>query len=30
MDIRRMSLWESRNATFMQNDTIRSVIEDQG
>ena len=30
MDIRRMSLWESRNATFMQNDIIRSVIEDQG
>jgi hypothetical protein len=30
MDIRRMTLWESRNATFMQNNYIRTVIEDQG
>ena len=30
MDIRRMSLWESRNATFMSNNLIRAVVEDQG
>lgn len=30
MDIRRLGLWESRNATFMQNNHIRTVIEDQG
>ena len=30
MDIRRIPLWESRNATFMSNNLIRAVIEDQG
>lgn len=30
MDIRRIKVWESRNATIMTNDIIRVVIEDQG
>lgn len=30
MDIRRLRLWESRNATVLNNDLIRVVIEDQG
>lgn len=30
MDIRRIQLWQSRNATYMSNDIIRTVIEDQG
>lgn len=30
MDIRRIPLWASRNATIMSNDSIRAVIEDQG
>ena len=30
MDIMRSPLWESRNATFMSNNLIRAVIEDQG
>ncbi len=30
MDIRRIPLWESRNATYMSNDLLRCVIEDQG
>lgn len=30
MDIRRLPLWESRNATLMSNDQIRVVLEDQG
>lgn len=30
MDIRRIKLWESRNATVMTNDLIQVVIEDQG
>ncbi len=30
MDIRRVPLWESRNATYMSNDLVRVVIEDQG
>lgn len=30
MDIRRIPLWEGRNATCMSNDVINIVIEDQG
>lgn len=30
MDIRRMPLWVSRNATVMSNDIVKAVIEDQG
>lgn len=30
MDIRRLRLWESRNATVLNNDLIRVVVEDQG
>ena len=30
MDIRRMPLWASRNATIMSNEAVRAVIEDQG
>lgn len=30
MDIRRIPLWESRNATYMSNDLVRCVVEDQG
>ena len=30
MDIRRIPLWESRNATYMSNNLLRTVIEDQG
>lgn len=30
MDIRRLRLWESRNATVLSNDLIRIVLEDQG
>ena len=30
MDIRRLSLWEGRNATYMSNDSFSVVIEDQG
>lgn len=30
MDVRRMQLWEGRNATVLANDAVRSVIEDQG
>ncbi|MDD3930243.1 MAG: hypothetical protein PHY87_10630 [Sphaerochaeta sp.] len=30
MDIRRLRLWESRNATVLTNDLIRTVVEDQG
>lgn len=30
MDIRRLRLWESRNATVLSNDLIRIVSEDQG
>lgn len=30
MDIRRLPLWEGRNATYMANDYITAVIEDQG
>ncbi|MFA5446868.1 MAG: hypothetical protein WC233_01165 [Sphaerochaeta sp.] len=30
MDIRRLRIWESRNATIMTNDLIQVVIEDQG
>lgn len=30
MDIRRLPLWEGRNATYMSNDLVRVVIEDQG
>ena len=30
MDIRRIKLWESRNATIMTNDLVQVVIEDQG
>lgn len=30
MDIRRLRLWESRNATVLTNDLIRVLIEDQG
>lgn len=30
MDIRRIPLWEGRNATYMSNDIINVVIEDQG
>ncbi len=30
MDIRRLRLWESRNATVMTNDLIRVLLEDQG
>ena len=30
MDIRRIPLWQSRNATYMSNNLVRAVIEDQG
>lgn len=30
MDIRRIPLWESRNATFMSNNLVNAIIEDQG
>lgn len=30
MDIRRLRLWESRNATVLTNDLVRTVVEDQG
>ncbi|MGH0052498.1 MAG: hypothetical protein ACQ5SW_03790 [Sphaerochaetaceae bacterium] len=30
MDIRRLRLWESRNATVLTNDQIQVVLEDQG
>ena len=30
MDIRRLRLWESRNATVLSNDLIRVLLEDQG
>ena len=30
MDIRRLKLWESRNATVLSNDLIRIILEDQG
>ena len=30
MDIRRLRLWESRNATVLCNDLLRVVVEDQG
>ncbi len=30
MDIRRLSLWEGRYATFMSNETFQALIEDQG
>lgn len=30
MDIRRLSLWEGRYATFMSNETLQALIEDQG
>lgn len=30
MDIKRISLWEGRNATILSNDTFSVVIEDQG
>ena len=30
MDIRRLPLWEGRNATIMNNGEINAVIEDQG
>lgn len=30
MDIRRLPLWEGRNATYMSNDILQAVIEDQG
>ena len=30
MDIRRIPLWEGRNATYMSNDTVEACIEDQG
>ena len=30
MDIRRIPLWESRNATYMSNNLVRALIEDQG
>ncbi|MCK9286852.1 MAG: hypothetical protein PHU24_01330 [Sphaerochaetaceae bacterium] len=30
MDVRRLQLWEGRNATVLSNESIRSVIEDQG
>jgi hypothetical protein len=30
MDIRRLRLWESRNATVLTNDLVRVMIEDQG
>ncbi|MBR1937710.1 MAG: hypothetical protein IJ836_01995 [Spirochaetales bacterium] len=30
MDIRRIPLWEARNATYMSNDLIKVIIEDQG
>jgi len=30
MDIRRLRLWESRNATVLTNDLIQVVLEDQG
>lgn len=30
MDVRRLQLWDGRNATMLSNETVRSVIEDQG
>ncbi len=30
MDIRRLPLWEGRNVTYMSNDLVSAVIEDQG
>ena len=30
MDIRRLSLWEGRYATYMSNDIFSALIEDQG
>lgn len=30
MDIRRLRLWESRNATVLSNDLVRVLLEDQG
>ena len=30
MDIRRLSLWEGRNATYMSNNMFSAVVEDQG
>ncbi len=30
MDIRRLSLWEGRNATYMSNEAFSAIIEDQG
>lgn len=30
MDIKRISLWEGRNATYMANDSFSAIIEDQG
>ncbi len=30
MDIRRLPLWEGRNATYMSNDILQVVVEDQG
>ena len=30
MDIRRLSLWEDRYATYMSNDVFSAGIEDQG
>jgi len=30
MDVRRLQLWEGRNATMLSNETLRTVIEDQG
>lgn len=30
MDIKRLSLWEGRNATYMSNDSFSVIIEDQG
>lgn len=30
MDVRRLQLWEGRNAVMLSNEALRSVIEDQG
>lgn len=30
LDIRRIPLWESRNATYMSNNLVRAIVEDQG
>ncbi|MFA6707411.1 MAG: hypothetical protein WCR91_05910, partial [Sphaerochaetaceae bacterium] len=30
MDVRRLQLWEGRNAVMLSNETLRSVIEDRG